>query len=212
VSELGPAGNSLIYSTYLGGPGNNTGSAIALDGAGNAYVTGSTSSAGFPVKNAFQASSGGATDTFLAKIGEPPAKPTAVPPTTTQTLVLSAVTLTLTLTPTVAPALAPTVTPKTIHVAVSGVLRANHFGTLRVTVSDPEPAIQPGGNSNAPLAGVNVRLDARSVGIKTALKTITNGHGVATFRKVHPLRSGMAILKVSKTGFASVTRRVRVSS
>jgi Beta-propeller repeat len=215
VVELDPAGAGLVYSTYLGGPGNNTGSAIALDGAGNAYVTGATSSAGFPVKGTFQASSGGTTDAFLAKIGEPPAKPTPVPPTATHTPLLPVVTPTLTPTatpPIVTPTFTRTVTPKSLHVAVSGVLRANHLGTLRVTVSDPEPAIQPGGSSSGPLAGVNVRLDARSVGIKTALKTITNGQGVATFRKVHPLRPGVATLKVSKTGFASVTRRVRVSS
>ena len=39
----------LIYSTYLGGIGNEDGSAIAFDTQGNAYVTGSTQSLDFPV-------------------------------------------------------------------------------------------------------------------------------------------------------------------
>ena len=38
----------LVYSTYLGGGGVDQGRGIAVDGAGNAYVTGSTSSTRFP--------------------------------------------------------------------------------------------------------------------------------------------------------------------
>lgn len=38
----------LIYSTYLGGQGSDQGETIAVDGAGNAYLTGSTSSSDFP--------------------------------------------------------------------------------------------------------------------------------------------------------------------
>jgi hypothetical protein len=45
----------LVYSTYLGGTGGDTGSAIAVDLAGNAYVTGSTASINFPTANPRQA-------------------------------------------------------------------------------------------------------------------------------------------------------------
>ena len=45
LSKLNANGSALVYSTYLGGSG---GSAIAVDAAGNAYVTGSTSSDNFP--------------------------------------------------------------------------------------------------------------------------------------------------------------------
>ena len=40
VTKLSPAGNSLVYSTYLGGSGDDRGYGIAVDGAGSAYVTG----------------------------------------------------------------------------------------------------------------------------------------------------------------------------
>jgi len=44
----------FTYSTYLGGKGNDTAYAVAVDGAGNAYVGGRTGSADFPLKNPFQ--------------------------------------------------------------------------------------------------------------------------------------------------------------
>ena len=48
VTALGPTGSSLVYSTYLGGPGSEGATGIAVDGAGNAYVTGLTTT-GFPI-------------------------------------------------------------------------------------------------------------------------------------------------------------------
>jgi hypothetical protein len=47
VTEFNPQGNALVYSTYLGGPHNDYGSAITVDAAGSAYLTG-TASTGFP--------------------------------------------------------------------------------------------------------------------------------------------------------------------
>jgi beta-propeller repeat-containing protein len=47
---------ALAYSTYLGGNFADQGLGIAVDGAGNAYITGITTSANFPVANAFQGS------------------------------------------------------------------------------------------------------------------------------------------------------------
>jgi hypothetical protein len=48
VSKLNATGSALVYSTYLGGGGFDFGRAIAIDAAGNAYVTGKTQSANFP--------------------------------------------------------------------------------------------------------------------------------------------------------------------
>lgn len=58
----------LIYSTYLGGSGFDSGRAVAVDSAGNAYVTGKTFSTDFPVTSgAFQTAMSGDGDVFVAK-------------------------------------------------------------------------------------------------------------------------------------------------
>lgn len=49
VAKLNPAGNKLIYSTYLGGSLDDVATAIAIDSTGSAYVTGATLSQNFPV-------------------------------------------------------------------------------------------------------------------------------------------------------------------
>jgi hypothetical protein len=69
VAKLNPAGSALIYSTYLGGPALDEGDAIAVDTAGNAYVTGYTGSTDFPTANPLQPSYGGDSwDAFVAKL------------------------------------------------------------------------------------------------------------------------------------------------
>ncbi|HEX8190250.1 MAG TPA: SBBP repeat-containing protein [Pyrinomonadaceae bacterium] len=76
VAKLDPTGSSLSYLTYLGGTGlvgidglNDYGSGVAVDAAGNAYVTGITETTDFPVTpGAFQPASGGAYDGFVAKL------------------------------------------------------------------------------------------------------------------------------------------------
>ena len=69
VAAINATGTALIYSTYLGCPGEDAGNGIAADSAGNAYVTGFTTadSALFPVKSAFQSIAGGAQDAFVSK-------------------------------------------------------------------------------------------------------------------------------------------------
>ena len=42
LTKLNPAGSALVYSTYLGGSGFDSGGGVAVDGAGNAYVAGDT--------------------------------------------------------------------------------------------------------------------------------------------------------------------------
>jgi hypothetical protein len=68
VARLNAAGNTLGYSTYIGGSSFERGGGIAVDGAGNAYVTGSTNSANFPTVNPIQANYGSGQDAFLAKL------------------------------------------------------------------------------------------------------------------------------------------------
>jgi uncharacterized protein (TIGR03437 family) len=51
VAKIAPAGNQLIYSTYLGGSADDFALAIAIDGTGAAYITGGTVSTNFPVSS-----------------------------------------------------------------------------------------------------------------------------------------------------------------
>ncbi|MBZ0280115.1 MAG: SBBP repeat-containing protein [Anaerolineae bacterium] len=59
VTRLNPAGSALTFSTYLGGTFVDISMDIALDSAGNAYVTGGTISDNFPTLNPYQAAHGG---------------------------------------------------------------------------------------------------------------------------------------------------------
>jgi hypothetical protein len=69
VTKLNAAGNGLLYSTYLGGSGDDVGYRIALDSSGNAYVTGDTTSTNFPTTaGAFQTTYAGNADAFVAKL------------------------------------------------------------------------------------------------------------------------------------------------
>jgi hypothetical protein len=69
IAELNGDGSALMYSTYLGGSGDDIGSGIAVDPAGNTYVTGYSQSTNFPVKSAFQNGLYGFINAFIAKIG-----------------------------------------------------------------------------------------------------------------------------------------------
>src|SRR5262249_28158162 len=61
--------STLTYSTYLGGTGGDSVAAIAVDGAGDAYVTGNTSSTDFPTTaGAFQTTAPGVSDAFVTKL------------------------------------------------------------------------------------------------------------------------------------------------
>jgi len=68
ITKLSASGKSLIYSTYLGGSGQEGAKGIAVDSRGAAYVTGFTYySDNFPTKNPFQKKSNGEFDTFVTK-------------------------------------------------------------------------------------------------------------------------------------------------
>lgn len=71
VTRLNASGSALVYSTYLGGDKTDSGSGIALDNAGNAYITGYTQSTGFPVTaGAFNSTFNmlGTTHAFVSKL------------------------------------------------------------------------------------------------------------------------------------------------
>lgn len=68
IAALSPSGASLLYSTYLGGSGEDYGDAIVVDGSGNAYLAGSTKSTDFPTSTPYQAGNGGGWDAVVAKL------------------------------------------------------------------------------------------------------------------------------------------------
>jgi len=68
VTKFSPAGNSLVYSTYLGGSQEETSQAIAVDAAGSAYITGMTDSFDYPTQSAYQSANYASAGTvFVAK-------------------------------------------------------------------------------------------------------------------------------------------------
>jgi Beta-propeller repeat len=74
VSKLNPTGTALIYSTFVGGSNFEFGNGIAIDGAGNAYVTGTTKSSNFRRRAA--PSTGASTSRPTARAARP-TSPTA---------------------------------------------------------------------------------------------------------------------------------------
>ena len=68
VAKLDPTGSRLLYSTYLSGSKHERARAIALDGAGHAYVAGWTESADFPTADAHQSELRGGSDAFVVKL------------------------------------------------------------------------------------------------------------------------------------------------
>ncbi len=61
---------SVVYSTYLGGSGDDYGVSVAVDESGAAYITGRTNSLDFPVENAFYNDSLGGDDCFISVISD----------------------------------------------------------------------------------------------------------------------------------------------
>jgi hypothetical protein len=68
VAKLSSNGEKLLFSTYLGGAGNDHGGAIAVDSGGTVYVTGNTWSSNFPVENAFQTTIAGQCNAYIARL------------------------------------------------------------------------------------------------------------------------------------------------
>ena len=72
IMKFAPNGSTLLYSTYLGGTGEEQGYSIAVDSQNNMYIAGNTKSVNFPTKNAYNATFGGTSngnsDGFVVKL------------------------------------------------------------------------------------------------------------------------------------------------
>ena len=69
VTELDAIGSNLIYSTFIGGASTDNAYSIAIDNAGNAYITGYTESATYPITaGVYDATYNGYFDAFVTKL------------------------------------------------------------------------------------------------------------------------------------------------
>ncbi|HZG51082.1 MAG TPA: SBBP repeat-containing protein, partial [Pyrinomonadaceae bacterium] len=69
VTKLNADGSALVYSTYLGGNYSDSGTSIALDGAGQAHIAGITDSTNFPVTpGSYRTTRNGSSDVFVSKL------------------------------------------------------------------------------------------------------------------------------------------------
>src|SRR5262249_57531178 len=75
VTKINSSGSALVYSTYLGGSGFDQGQGIAVDQAGNAYLTGVTSSTDFNTRQPLHPNNRGGDDPFIPKLNLPTAHP-----------------------------------------------------------------------------------------------------------------------------------------
>jgi len=68
VAVLNPTASALVYSTYLGGSGQDSGAAVSVDAGSNAYITGTTLSTNFPTVAPFQSALAGTENAFVTKL------------------------------------------------------------------------------------------------------------------------------------------------
>jgi len=68
ITKLDPSGTALVYSTFLGGTGEDNVYGLALDTSANVYVTGWTQSSDFPTAQAYQLLRMGGGDVFVTKL------------------------------------------------------------------------------------------------------------------------------------------------
>ncbi|TFH08199.1 MAG: hypothetical protein E4H14_06885 [Candidatus Thorarchaeota archaeon] len=67
VTKLTTTGKSIVYSTFLGGSGDDYGNSIAVEG-GCAYIAGYTQSSNYPTANAYDSTYNSNTDCFVTKL------------------------------------------------------------------------------------------------------------------------------------------------
>ncbi len=84
VAQLNSTGNALLFSTYYGGGGSEAVNTIALDGNGNMFIGGQTTSLDLPLHNPIQSSLIGGSAGWVARLGVTP-PPSQTPSTVSVT-------------------------------------------------------------------------------------------------------------------------------
>ena len=69
VTKLTPGGTSVVFSTLIGGTGDDMAFGLALDASNGPCVVGMTDSPDFPLRSARQATRGGGLDAFVLQLG-----------------------------------------------------------------------------------------------------------------------------------------------
>ncbi|HKP53179.1 MAG TPA: SBBP repeat-containing protein, partial [Chloroflexia bacterium] len=166
VTKLNASGSDLIYSTFLGGDyappeftGDDSGSAILIDLAGNAVIGGGTGSGNFPVANAYQPSSAGESDGFISKISgsNPLSTPT---PTNT---VLQTATRTATIAPTQTPGGPSATTAPTSVPTNTQMPTGTRTNTVIPPSSTPRPPTQTPGGPTATIEPTSTAVPTSTV-------------------------------------------------
>jgi hypothetical protein len=144
VAKLNPMGSALVYNTYLGGTGQDAGLGIAVDAAGNAYVTGDTNAADFPTTpGAFQTTHGGGYDAFVAKIAFQGATTTGVSSSPDPSVYGQTVTFTATVSAGDSPVTTGTVTFREGSTVLASAVVLDSSGHAHFTTANLTPGASP---------------------------------------------------------------------
>jgi len=188
VAELSPDGMTLLFSTYLGGEGGDVAQAIAVNGAGQIFVTGTTTSTDFPASTGVvQPACGdtsGCNDGFVASYGLPSVNgPQATP--TPASLAFGNVTVNQTASETVVLKNTGTATLNISSIAVTGTDAANFTLNATATTCTNSTALAVDGTCNLTVdfkptaaAGYSASLDVGSNATNAPTHVPLSGTGV----------------------------------
>jgi hypothetical protein len=179
-----PGSTGLVFSSvFLHGNGAEEGTHVAVDNSDHAYVTGYTYSTNFPTKNPLQATFGGVTDAFVAKIDMRGATTTTISSSPNPSIYGQAVTFTATVTSYVgAPSDGETVTfTKGTKVLGTGILSGGSasFTTSTLPAATNYVKAVYGGDSN--LLGSTSKPVQQVVNKATTTTTLTSSLNPSNF-------------------------------
>lgn len=221
VTKVNQAGTALVYSSYLGGSAADSGAGIAVDGAGNAYVVGNTSSDNFPTTSgAFQTAYSGSGDAFVSKLNVLAPSATTLSSSPNPSVYSQTVTLTATVTSSVGvPADGDTVTFEQGSTELgAGTLAGGSasFTTSSLKVGADRVSVVYGGDSN--FGGSTSKAVKQVVSKATSSTTLVSSQNPSNYEQsvtftatVAPQFSGTPTGKVSFYNGTTLLKSVSLS-